>query len=150
RHRSRAKAKAKIAAKLATLVPVSGAIGLDASSTVLRLATTMAPARGLTVVTNGPETFNALQDVPGVTALLSGGQLDPRTGSLVGPIACRAASSFLLNRLFISAAAVDPELGPSEAVLEESEVKRALAAVADEIILAVDATKLDSRSVART
>ena len=48
--------------------------------------------RELTVVTNGQDTFQALQDVPGVTVLLTGGQLDRRTGSLVGPMATRAAA----------------------------------------------------------
>ena len=68
-----------------------------------------AEARDLTVLTNGPDTFRALQEHPGVTALLTGGELDPRTGSLVGPLASRAAHDVLLRRLFVSAAAVDPD-----------------------------------------
>lgn len=150
RHKSRARAKARIAGKLLGLVPATGAIGIDASSTLLRLATAIDNGRDLTVLTNGWETFRSLQGKPGVTALLSGGELDNRTGSLVGPVACRTAGSLLLSRLFISAAAVDVELGPSEPCLEEAEVKRAMAAVAGEVVLAVDSTKLASRSVARS
>ena len=45
---------------------------------------------------------------PGVTALLTGGQLDRRTGSLVGPLATRAAREVLLRRLFVSAAPCTP------------------------------------------
>ena len=148
RHKSRARAKARIAAKLLDLVPATGAIGLDASSTLLRLATAIDSGRDLVVLTNGWETFHALQGKAGVTALLSGGELDARTGSLVGPIAGRAAGSLLLSRLFISAAAADPESGPSEPCLEEAEVKRSMAAVAGEVVLAVDSTKLGARSVA--
>lgn len=148
RHKSRARAKARISSKLLDLVPATGAIGIDASSTLLRLATAIDNGRDLTVLTNGWETFHALQAKAGVTGLLSGGELDTRTGSLVGPVACRAAGSLLLGRLFISAAAVDPDLGPSEPTLEEAEVKRAMAAVAGEVVLAVDATKLGARSVA--
>lgn len=148
RHRHRARAKVRIAAKLVPLVPTSGAVGFDASSTVLRLATALEGARDLTIVTNGPETFHALQGKPGIRAVLTGGELDPRTGSLVGPTACRSASSFLLKRLFLSAAAVDSRHGPSEAEIEEAEVKRVLTDVAAEVILAVDATKLDTRAVA--
>lgn len=148
RHRSRAKAKSRIATKLLPLVPASGAIGLDASSTLLRLAGVIENARGLTVLTNGLETFHALVDKPGVTSMVTGGELDPRTGSLVGPLACRAAGNLIVSRLFVSAAGVDPVLGPSEACLEEAEVKRAMAAVAGEIILAVDHTKLGTRAIA--
>ncbi len=150
RHRSRARAKAKIAAKLIDTIPHSGAIGLDASSTLLRLATAIESARDLVALTNGWETFQALQGKPGVTAVLSGGQLDERTGSLVGPVANRSAGGLLLTRLYISAAAVHPDLGPSEPAMEEADVKRSLAGVASEVVLAADSTKLGSRSVARS
>ncbi|MEY2470562.1 MAG: hypothetical protein QOF21_3260 [Actinomycetota bacterium] len=150
RHRSRARAKAKIAAKLLDTIPHSGAIGLDASSTLLRLATAIESGRDLVAITNGWETFQALQGKPGVTAVLSGGQLDERTGSLVGPVASRSAGGLLLTRLYISAAAVHPDLGPSEPALEEADVKRSFAEVASEVVLAADSTKLGSRSVARS
>lgn len=148
RHRSRARAKAKIAAKLRPMVPAAGAVGFDASSTVLRLASAIDTARDLFVVTNGPETFAALQGKPGLTAILTGGMLETRTGSLVGALACQGAQHLLLNRLFVSAAAVDPEVGTSEAAVDEAAVKRALVHVAAEVVLAVDASKLDSRAVA--
>ncbi len=148
RQKSRSRAKARIAAKVLALVPVTGAVGIDASSTLLRLASALERGRDLSVLTNGPDTFYALQGKTGITALVTGGERDPRTGSLIGPIACRSAATLLLSHLFISAAAVDPTLGPSEPSLEEAEVKRAMAAVAGEVVLAADSTKLGARSVA--
>ena len=148
RSRSRAKAKSRIAAKVLPLLPGSGGLGMDASSTVARVASAMDTARDLTVVTNGLETFQTLQSRPGVTPVLTGGVLDNRTGSLVGPIAMRAAGHLLLSMLLLSAAAVDPGLGPSEQSIEEAEVKRCMAAVAAEVVLAVDASKLEGRSMA--
>jgi DeoR family fructose operon transcriptional repressor len=149
RARQHARAKARIAEKLLDLVGASGAIGIDASSTVQRLATRLGGVRDLTVVTNGPDTFRVLQDQPGVTALLTGGELDARTGSLVGPLAARAARDVLLRRLFVSAAALDPAVGSSESTLEEADVKLALAGSAGEVVLAVDASKLGHRAPAR-
>ncbi len=149
RTRQHARAKARIAEKLLDLVGSGGAIGVDASSTVQRLAGRLHDARDLTVLTNGPDTFRVLHDQPGVTALLTGGELDARTGSLVGPLAARAAHDVLLRRLFVSAAALDPELGSSEATLEEADVKLALAGSAGEVVLAVDASKLGHRAPAR-
>ena len=105
------RAKGRIADKLVDLVGVGGAIGIDASSTLQRLAARLAPVRDLTVLTNGLDTFRSLQEHPGVTALLTGGELDESTGSLVGPLATRAANDVMLRRLFVSASALDPELG---------------------------------------
>lgn len=142
-------AKDRIADKLVDLVGEGGAIGLDASSTMQRLGARLQPVRDLTVVTNGPECFKTLSEHAGVTALLTGGRLDRRTGSLVGPLAVRSAEDLLLRRFFTSAAALDLELGASEVSLEEAEAKGALAAVAGQVVLAVDASKLDQRATAR-
>jgi DeoR family fructose operon transcriptional repressor len=143
------RAKDRIADKLSSLVGDGGAVGIDASSTLQRLAVHLGDVRDLTVVTNGPDTFNSMQDRIGVTVLLTGGQLDQRTGSLVGPLATRAARELLLRRLFVSAAAVHPHYGTSETTLEDAEVKLALADVAAEVIVAVDSSKLGQRAAAR-
>jgi DeoR family fructose operon transcriptional repressor len=148
RRRTAAKAKAAIAGKLAALVPDRGAVAFDASSTVMRLTAGLGPARDLVVLTNGPETFAALQDTAGVRPMLTGGELEPRTGSLVGPLACRAAAQLTVQRFFTSAAAVDVAAGATETCIEEAEVKRVLAAAATEVVLAVDSSKLGHRAVA--
>jgi DeoR family fructose operon transcriptional repressor len=148
RHRVRSRAKGQIAAKLTPLLPAEGAVAFDASSTIMRLAANLGAARDLTVLTNGPDTFNALQDQPGVVPILTGGQLEVRTGSLVGALACRSAAQLATDRFFASAAAVDSGSGALETTLEEAEVKRALAAAASEVVLAIDASKLGQRAVA--
>ena len=102
-----ARAKERIAAKLLELVGDGGAIGIDASTTLQRLAGSVGGVRDLTVLTNGPDTFGEMQGRPGVTPLLTGGRLDERTGSLVGPLSARAVRDFSLRRLFLSAATVD-------------------------------------------
>jgi DeoR family fructose operon transcriptional repressor len=114
----------------------------------MRLASSLGAARDLVVLTNGPDTFSALQGQAGVRPMLTGGELEARTGSLVGPLACRSAGQLAMTRLFASAAALDVGLGATETCIEEAEVKRALMASAAEVVLAVDASKLDSRSIA--
>ena len=47
----------------------------------------------------------------------------------------------------MSAAAVDPDIGASEAGLEEAEVKRVMAGVSAEVILAADSSKLSTRAI---
>jgi DeoR family fructose operon transcriptional repressor len=100
------------------------------------------------VLTNGPETFQALQGTVGVRPMLTGGELEPRTGSLVGPLACRAAGQLAVMTLFASAAALDLTLGATESCIEEAEVKRSMAVAAGQVVLAVDSSKLDGRSIA--
>ena len=149
RHRHNARAKARIAEKLLPLIPGSGTVAFDASTTIHRLAATLELARDLVVVTNGLDTFGALVGKPGITASLCGGSQEPTTGSLVGPMAVRAAESFLYDAFVCSAAALDYDVGSSEASLAESEVKRAFSQTSGRIILAVDHTKLGTRAQAR-
>jgi DeoR family transcriptional regulator, fructose operon transcriptional repressor len=149
RHRHNAKAKARIAEKLAGMLPGVGTVAFDASSTIHRLARSIEAARDLVVLTNGLDTFQALDQVPGVTPTLTGGTREPRTGSLVGPLAIRAAEDFLFDLFVCSAAALDPEVGSSEASLAEAEVKRGFARTSARVVLAVDHTKLGNRAHAR-
>lgn len=150
RHRRNAQAKAKIANKLLGLLPEVGTVAIDASSTLFRLAASLEGARDLVIVTNGLDTFTNLTDRPGISVTLTGGSREPRTGSLVGPVAGRSAEDFLFDLFICSSAAVDATLGSSEASLAESEVKRSLASSSGRIVLAVDHSKLDSRAQART
>ena len=149
RHRHNARAKGRIAEKLIDLIPAVGTVAFDASTTVHRLAASLEMARDLVIVTNGLDTFHAAVGKPGITASLTGGTQEPRTGSLVGPIAARAAQGFLYEVFVCSAAALDHGVGSSEASLAESEVKRAFAATSSRIILAVDHSKLGTRAQAR-
>jgi DeoR family fructose operon transcriptional repressor len=144
-----AKAKGRIADKLLALIPPSATVAFDASTTVHRLASSVEGARDLVVVTNGLDSFDALNGKRGVTPLLCGGLREARTGSLVGSPAIQCATSFLYDLFVCSAAAVDPEVGSSEASREEAEVKRAFASTSKQIVLATDHTKLGTRARAR-
>lgn len=149
RHQHNARAKARIAEKLLPMVPTNGTVAFDASTTIYRLAAAIETARDLVVVTNGWDTFRSMRTTPGVSAILTGGTEEPRTGSLVGPMAVRSARGFVYDTFFSSAAALDLELGSSEAALAESEVKRAFSQTSGRIVLAVDQSKLNTRSQAR-
>ncbi len=149
RHRHNARAKARIAEKLLSLIPLSGTLAFDASTTIYRLAANLEGARDLLVVTNGLDSFHTLVGKSGISATLTGGTQEPRTGSLVGPVAVRVAQSFLYDMFICSAAALDHAVGSSEASLAESEVKRSFSQTSSRVILAVDHSKLETRAQAR-
>jgi DeoR/GlpR family transcriptional regulator of sugar metabolism len=139
-----ARAKIVIAEKVLPMVPPTGAIAIDSSSTMACLANVLASARDLLVITNGLEVFDVLQGRPGIRALLTGGERDERTSSLVGPVACAAAGSFRYDVAFLSAAAVDPRIGGLEATPEEASIVQAFARQSSCVVLGVDSSKLDS------
>lgn len=136
------KAKVVIAEKVLPMVPRTGAIAIDSSTTMACLANLLAHAQDLLVVTNGPEVFDALQGRPGIRPILTGGERDTRTSSLVGPVAESTASSFRYDRVFLSAAAVDPEFGCLEATPEEAAIVRAFASRSSSVVVGADTSKL--------
>ena len=144
----RSRAKQVIADKARALVPMNGAIALDASTTTGTLGASLGSRSGLTVATNSSENFVSLAISHGVTPILVGGEAEPETGSFVGMIACQAAASMLYQRFFSSASALDPEHGTSEVSLAESQVKRAFFGASRETILCIDSSKLGQQSVA--
>lgn len=143
-------AKRRIANKLQPLIRTHESIGLDASSTVFCLAEEMPDTSSRLVITYGLPAFQALQSKAGIQSILSGGELDQRTGSLVGLVAQQAIERFTLSCAVLSASALDPSAGTMEATIEEVGMKRALANAADRVILAIDATKLAQRSAVRS
>lgn len=149
RHRHNARAKTRIAEKLKSILPASGTVALDASTTIYRLAAAIDSVRDLVIVTNGPDTFGSLAGKPGVTAYLTGGMSDPRTDSLVGPVSARTAESFMYALFVCSGAALDPKLGSSEASIAEAEIKRAFHSASSRVVLAVDRSKLGTRAQVR-
>ncbi|MEV5157652.1 MULTISPECIES: DeoR/GlpR family DNA-binding transcription regulator [unclassified Streptomyces] len=144
-------AKELIAAKLLALVPDKGGIGFDGSTTVHGLARRLKeqPVHDLTAVTTGFETFHELSRTPGCRAYATGGTADPHTGSLVGPLAQVTLQQFALHTCFLSATFLDDSIGSTEFTADEAAVKRALTAVSQRIVLAVDSSKLGRRAVAK-
>ncbi|GGE97894.1 DeoR/GlpR family DNA-binding transcription regulator [Mycetocola zhadangensis] len=144
-----ADAKLVIADKALDLMPTTGAVAFDASSTAGTVLARMEGTRDeLTLATNSYENFQSARRVAG-TALLIGGEAEERTDSFVGLLACQAAGSLHYSRFFTSAGAVDAERGTSEVTLAETQVKLAFVDASDETVLLVDSSKLGQRALAR-
>ncbi len=143
---TRSAAKSAIARKALDLVPATGAVAFDASSTTGVLLGEVS-ARDLVVATNSVQNAATARRRPGVRAILIGGELDERTDSFVGAVAGRAAASLGYLRFFTSASAVSPA-GTSEVSLEEAQLKEVFAGRADETILLIDSSKLGRSALA--
>lgn len=150
RRATRPRAKQVIARKAAALLPSSGAVAFDASSTVGTIAAALEPLPKLTIATNSIENYTALQVTHAGSAVLTGGAAEPSTGSLVGPIACAGASAMLYKAFFLSSTGFDAEHGTSEVSLDESQVKQVFARASTRVHLCLDSAKLGGRSTAAT
>lgn len=137
-----ARAKITIAEKILPMVPATGAIAIDSSSTMACLANLLSSAQDLLVVTNGLEAFDALQGRAGIRPILTGGERDVRTSSLIGPAAESAARAFRYDMVFLSAAALDATSGGLEATPEEASMLQTFAVRADRVVLGADSSKL--------
>lgn len=144
---TRSSSKSLIARKALDLVPATGAVAFDASTTSGVLLGEIS-ARDLVVATNSIDNAATARRRPGVRSVLIGGELDERSGSFVGPVACRAAAALGYARFFTSASAVS-ESGTSEVSLEEAQLKGVFADCAEETILLLDASKLGRVAVAQ-
>jgi DeoR/GlpR family transcriptional regulator of sugar metabolism len=148
RMETRSTSKAVIARKARDLVPASGAVAFDASTTSGMLIDLL-EATDLVLATNSVDNATAARRRSGVRAILVGGELEERTGSFVGALALLGAGSLGYARFFVSAGAVSPDFGTSEISPEEAQVKAAFAATADETVLLADSSKLGQRAIAR-
>ncbi|MFN4001016.1 DeoR/GlpR family DNA-binding transcription regulator [Microcella sp.] len=143
---TRASAKAAIARKALPLVPDDGAAAFDASTTSGALLAMLRPQR-LLVVTNSIDNAAIARARSGVRAVLIGGELEERTGSLVGPTAEQTARGFAVDRFFTSASAVDAAIGTMEVSLEEAAVKQVLSAGARASVVLADSSKLGQQAL---
>lgn len=140
------KAKHSAAAKLLPLIPASGAIYLDGSTTVFQLVGLLGARPGLTAATNNLDTFLALTRVPGIVPVLVGGALNRETDNFVGALARRVLDGLAFDLACFSAFALDPQVGPSEPASEDAELKAHVCGRARRAALAIDAAKLGSRA----
>ncbi len=147
RERSHVEEKRLVAEKILPLIPPRGVIAIDSSTTMHRLAQMISSSDDLVVVTNGLLTFQALQDRPGVTAILTGGESDRRSDSLVGPVATAFLEGIKFSAFFASAAAIDAR-SCYEDTLEEAEIKRAFMRSATRLVIGVHSEKLDGNATA--
>ncbi len=145
-----ARAKGRAVAKLAPLLPETGCIYLDGSTTILNLVKNLKTRARLQVATNNVETFNRIASLKGSsggpTPILLGGSLDTRTDNLIGPLALRSVEALVFECAFFSAWGLAPDAGLNEATMEDAGVKEAVAARARQVLVAVDHTKFGVRA----
>jgi len=141
-------AKKEIAKKLVALLPDSGAVGLDASSTIYQFALTIDPS-DISFLCTGMETTGLLSQSGKAKVSLSGGVIEESTGALVGPLAIASIEQFVFTRSFVSPTCISRDFGMMEATLAGASIKRALREASKSLVVALDSGKLGESAMAR-
>lgn len=137
--------KARIGQAAADLIENGQPVVLDASTTALQIARALRGRSALedvTVITNGVHTALELLDVPGVSTILTGGQLRSTAVSLTGALAAELLGRVHASIGFFGARGLTTTQGLTDVNLQEVEMKAAMAAVCERSVAVVDHTKL--------
>lgn len=140
-------AKKAIGRYAASLVEPNMTLLLDGGSTVYYAAQQIA-ARPLQVVTNSLTIASLFADDEHVDLVMLGGELYPRTGVLVGPLATHSLQQLHADLLLFSLAGIHED----EAFnlnLKQAEVEQIMLQQAARAVMLMDATKFGRKSLAR-
>jgi DeoR family transcriptional regulator of aga operon len=138
-----AEAKRRIGAAAASSIKPGQVVLLDSGSTTIEIARRLPENADITVVTCALNIALEAGARSGVTVILCGGRLNPRTLSTVDQ-AERQLSEICADRLFLATYGVDIEHGLAERNYEVAQTKRALITAARELTLVCDSSKFGS------
>jgi DeoR/GlpR family transcriptional regulator of sugar metabolism len=130
------------------LVQDNDILVLEGGTTVTMMVAHLRSRQNLTVVTNGLYTCGELASLSSqATVICTGGILREVSATFVGPIAERFFQEFHSNRLFLSTTGYSPETGFTDPSMLETQVKKAMIAAADQVIMLMDSTKFHVKSL---
>jgi DeoR/GlpR family transcriptional regulator of sugar metabolism len=130
----------RIAAEVGALLTDGEAVVLDAGTTALTVARTIA-ARRLTVVPLDLHAANALSGADGIRLLVPGGRTAPGSLAFTGPLTEASLASLRVDTTVLGVCGLSAEHGLTAHDLDEVPVKRAAIAAARRVVAVCDGAK---------
>jgi len=127
--------KRAIAERAAALLKPGMTIYLDAGTTTAGLVPHLLKLQDMTVITNDFRIVLRLADAPRIAVVHTGGVLDHKNGSSIGPLAAATLRQLVADIAFLSTSSWDLERGITTPSAPKVEVKRAAMAVASQKVL---------------
>lgn len=121
----------------------SATLFMDSSSTVTVLAQKMDVFHNLSIVTNGVNTMNVLNERTTATVYACGGVLK-NNSSMAGALAVDFVKNFCADILFFSCCGLSVKNGSTEAIEDNAAVKKSMCLHAKKKIMLCDSTKFSS------
>lgn len=132
----------------AEMVQPGEAIFLTPGPTCLEIAKNLYNKKG-TVVTNDMNIGMILRDNIGMKTIVTGGDLMPSTGILVGHFSQKVLKGIFINKAFIDVKGVSIESGYTVNSYDESVIIRTVLEISKETVIVADHTKFDHTAFAR-
>lgn len=133
--------KARIAARVAALIPQGARIALGTGTTVAAVAKALTRHRGLQVFTGNLHAALALREAPGVSLTLAGGALRLRDLDLTGPEAAEFFARLRVDHAVYSVGGISAAGDLLDYSMDEIRARRALHDCAASRILVADSGK---------
>lgn len=140
--------KQKIGKRAAALIEESETIILDSGTTTMEVAKNMGDIKTLSVITNAFNIVSQLISNQNINIIVPGGSLRKNSHSLVGPLAEKNLMNFYVDKAFIGVDAFDTRVGIYTPNIEEASLNQIMINIAKEVILVVDSSKFNRRSLA--
>src|SRR5215217_2408514 len=138
--------KRRIAQAAAALIQSGQRIFIDASTTGLQVARLIKDREDLIVVTNGLYTALELNFCEGITTIVVGGTMRPRSSSLVGSFNHNSVQRLRVDIGFFGARGVTARDGLMESELDEAQMKQQLVSASGLVVGIVDSSKFGTMS----
>ena len=142
-------AKIRMGELTASILPETGAIGCDASTTVQEMVPFIKNRAGLTLLTNSVRILNDFM-YDKVRIISTGGVLRSRTQSLQGENTMRMMEDYFMDVCVLSCRSLDLANGIYEGDEEEANYKNLLVSHSKRVVILADHTKFDRSSLIRT
>ncbi len=135
--------KVAIGAVAGTLIEDGESIAFDASTTALYVARQILARdwHHLTVLTNSIRIALELAGKAGVTVVMLGGRVRSEALSVVGPLGDGVFRRVNVQKAFVGAVGLRLDVGLTDAMEEEAQIKRSMVTAAREVYALVDHTK---------
>ena len=149
RRKSNVTGKRRIADKLASFIPDGATIALDDSTTANFIAEALKEKNELTIITYSLEIALLLADRKDWNIFMTGGKLNSKHHSLLGPRVGEYFANYSIDWAVISCAGMDLKRGFFDAEEDNAKNKQAMIDAAEHVILAADEQKFGRKSLTR-
>lgn len=140
--------KLRIARAAARIVQSGETVMIESGSCCALLACELATAKkGVSIITNSAFTARYAAQYPGVRLVLLGGEFQPVSQAMVGPLTRSCAQNFYVDKLFVGTDGFSRETGFTGENLMRCEAIRDMAGRANRVILMTESRKFHQQGV---
>lgn len=134
--------KNKIAEAAVQFIESGDTIALDTGTTTFELCKHLGNKSGLTIVTNDIRIASYLELHSEATIILTGGEIRRGLSCTTGPITLSGLTNINVDKAFMATNAFSIEKGFTTPAISQSEVKRRFIAMASEVYMLADSSKI--------